>query len=251
MTDHTLQFIEQVELPEAPPRLESLETLPSFGTSQEAMVVGGHVAEFSANVSPAVRAQVSDCLLFAQLAADQTCKDNPDLMAWYARYVEVLKKTGWTAGGVELRDTSASDDGVDVHQALIPVLTAMLGPAAAATSMVLSVLKGLQEMNKDSPWITLFNRSSTHASGAKLQFGFVDAPEGGEEVVIRLLAVALDANKTVTQALFFRLTRHDARLRTGDTTLGMTRSRLQTIAPGIERRVEPFLLDNIVQIDIG
>lgn len=252
--DTTLQFIRSVALPEAPPALEALRspgTPPAFGTGKAAVVVGDHVAEFSARVTAAQRSQVSDCLLFAQLAADHSTKGNPDLMAWYRRYVEVLRKTGWTVGEAEMQDTLASDDGLDVHQAIVPVLTAMLGPAAAAASMVITVLNGLQAMNKDSPWITLFNRSSAHVSGAKLQFGFVDVPEAGGGVSIRLLAVALDASKTVTQVLFFRLARHEARLRTSENVLRITGPVLDVVAADIAVRVHPFLRENIAQIDIG
>jgi hypothetical protein len=253
MSDTLLRFIEQVALPESPPGFESA-TVPvpeTFGSGQAAVVVGDHVAEFSERVGSTERSQVSDCLLFAQLAADHATKGNADLMAWYASYVDTLKRTGWTVNAAEMKDTIVADDGLVVHQAIVPVLTALLGPAAAAASMVVTVLKGLQEMDKDSPWITLFNRSSVHVSGAKLQFGFVDVPDGGEQVAVRLLAVALDAKKSVTQVLFFKLTRHEARLRSGETGLGMPRTRLTSIASAVADRVRPFLLDNIAQIGIG
>jgi hypothetical protein len=52
-------------------------------------------------------------------------------------------------------------------------------------------------MNADSPWITLFDRSSSHASGAKFQLGFVDADDA--MVTVRLVALAINAERRITQ----------------------------------------------------
>lgn len=248
-----LEFVRTLDLPQAPPSTEAtVSEAPAvtFGTGQEAVVVGDHVAEFSSSVEPGVRSQVSNCLLLAQLAADHATAGMADIMAWYRVYVQVLSKTGWAIAGMDLKTAKVTDEGLDVHQAIIPVLTAMLGPVAAAASMVVTVLEGLQAVNKGIPWITLFNRSSMHASGAKLQFGFVDAPSG-EDIAIKLLAVSLQAEKVVTQVLFFRLSRHDARLRTSQSDLTISHERLRIIAPGVAQRVYPFLLDNIARISVG
>jgi len=138
-----------------------------------------------------------------------------------------------------------------VHKAIIPVLTAMLGPAVAAVSVVISVLQGLQEMDKDNPWITLFDRASQHASGAKLQFGFVAMdPADPAAVQVKLLAVAVDAKRTLTQVLFFKFSDQKASLKTGDTQLSMATSRLESIHQAVADRVQPFLADNISKVEL-
>jgi len=116
---------------------------------------------------------------------------------------------------------------------------------------VVSVLKGLQEMDQDSPWITVFDRASQHASGAKFQFGFVDADPGDASAIsIKLLALAIDARRTITQVLFFKFSRDDARLKTAEGQLGIQGARLDGIRDAVAQRVQPFLEDNIRTIDL-
>ena len=247
-----VQYVLGLELPDAPPQLESAEPAAiSFGAEHEAVVVGAQVAEFSPLVAAEQKAVVADCLLLAQLAANKATAAAPDLMAWYRSYVQVLQGIGWTVQSMEMEEKQVSDMDGGVHQAIVPVLTAMLGPAAAGVSMVVSVLKGLQEMNNDSPWITVFNRASQHASGAKLQIGFVDVdPNDASAISIKLLALALDAKRTVTQVLFFKLSKNDAKLKKAEGQLGITAARLLSIRDAVAGKVQPFLIDNISKIDI-
>lgn len=244
-------YVQSLALPEAGPQLEGLEATVEFGAQQEAAVVGAQLAEFSQGVPAPLRAAVADCLLLAQLAANKATAANPDLMAWYRKYVEVLQGTGWLVESMSLQQRDVGDRNAGVHKAILPVLTAMLGPAAAAASVVVSVLKGLQEMDQDNPWITVFNRASQHASGAKLQFGFVAMdPNDPAAVQIKLLAVAVDARRTITQVLFFKFSDDKASLKSADTQLGIAVSRLTSIQQAVADRVQPFLLDNISKLEL-
>ena len=96
-------------------------------------------------------------MLLAQLAADKVAADrqasnaSQDVFAWYNKYVEVLKNIGWVLTDAELDFKDADNSVVSLHTAIIPVLTAMLGPMAALP-MVISVLRGLEQMDKNSPW---------------------------------------------------------------------------------------------------
>jgi len=247
-----LQFVQGLDLPAPPPQLESAEAAEfSFGPDQQAVVVGAQVAEFSPQVTPEHKALVSDCLLLAQLAANKATAASPDLMAWYRSYVQVLQGIGWNVQSMDMEEKQVSDMDGGVHQAILPVLTAMLGPAAAGISMVVSVLRGLQEMDKESPWITVFNRASEHASGAKLQFGFVDVnPDDPSAIHVKLLALALDAKRTITQVLFFKVSKHDATLKRAEGQLAITAARLDGIRDAVAGKVQPFLLDNISKIEI-
>jgi len=245
-------YVLALDLPEAPPELEAVEAAPvDFGSDEVAAVVGAQLAEFSKGVPAALRSAVADCLLLAQLAANKANSGNPDLMAWYRKYVEVLQGTGWLVENMSFEARDVGDMNAGVHKAIIPVLTAMLGPAVAAVSVVISVLQGLQEMDKDNPWITLFDRASQHASGAKLQFGFVAMdPADPAAVQVKLLAVAVDAKRTLTQVLFFKFSDQKASLKTGDTQLSMATSRLESIHQAVADRVQPFLADNISKVEL-
>ena len=245
-------FVQGLELPEPPPQLESLGAAAvSFGDGQEAVVVGAQVAEFNPQVTAKHKAQVADCLLLGQLAASKATAASPDLMAWYRSYVQVLQGIGWNVQSMDMEEKQMSDVDGDVHESILPVLTAMLGPAAAGASMVVSVLRGLQEMDKNSPWITVFNRASQHASGAKLQIGFVDVdPQDPSAISVKLLALALDAKRSITQVLFFKVSRNDATVKKGEGRLSITAARLDSIRDAVAGKVQPFLVDNISKIDI-
>jgi hypothetical protein len=106
-------------------------------------------------------------------------------------------------------------------------------------------------MDKDNPWITLFDKASQHASGAKLQFGFVEMnPNDPAAVQVNLLAVAVDAKRTITQVLFFKFSDQNASLKTADSQLGIAVSRLQSVQQAVADRVQPFLVDNISKLDL-
>jgi len=152
---------------------------------------------------------------------------------------------------MNLEDQQASATDLHVHNAIIPVLAAMLGPAGMAASLVVQVLEGLQEIDRSTPWITLFSRSSQHATGAKFQLGFVDTGEGdGIDLQVRLVAVAIDTTGTITQVLFFKLTSQDARIKAGQTQLGIVGARLDAIKSAVAERVNPFLAGNIAKIEL-
>lgn len=250
MNDPLLAYLEALPLPDPSPRLESTEAGEpiEFSTEPEVVAVAAQLAEFSAAVAPAQRAVVADCLLLAQLAADKATAMSTDLPAWYEAYGRVLKQLGWLQTTMEFKETVVTDQDAGVHRAIIPVLTALLGPAAAAASMVVTVLEGLQQMNAESPWITLFDRSSSHASGAKFQLGFVDADAA--MVTVRLVAVAIDAERKLTQVLFFKFASEKAKLAVAQTELGIGIARLQGIAAAVADKVAPHLVDNIGKIDI-
>jgi hypothetical protein len=254
MSRDPLQYVRELALPQAGRRVTrggETVAVPAFGAGQQVVAVGAQLAEFRPLVRPDQRAAVADCLLLAQLAANKASSGNTDVMDWYAKYVEVLQNIGWTTRSMEFKDTAVGDDNAGVHQAVLPVLTAALGGAAlAAGSLVISVLKGLQEMDAGSPWITIFDRSSTHVSGAKFQLGSVDADETAGVVTVRLAALAIEARKEITQVLFFKLASEHARLRAAEGHFDIGFERLQAIQAAVAARVQPFLLDNIGKIEL-
>lgn len=251
MKSDILAYVLALDLPEKEPQYERTTPVVEFSDQREAVTVGAQLAEFSENVTPGQRAAVSDCLLLAQLAANKATAMGLDLMAWYRKYIEVLQNIGWTTTSMSFEERRVDDTDADVHQVIIPVLTSMLGPIASAASIVVSVLEGLQQMDKANPWITLFDRASQHASGAKFQLGFVDASAGGDATVqIKLLALAIDAKRSVTQVLFFKFSGQEAKLASADGQFDIGAARLDSIKDAVTQRVAPFLNDNISKIDL-
>ena len=81
--------------------------------------------------------------------------------------------------------------------------------------------------------------------------GFVDADTGANPAIrIKLLAVAIDAKRTITQVLFFKFSQHDATLKTSEGQLSIMDSRLDSIRSVLAERVQPFLAENISKLDI-
>ncbi len=254
MTLDPVGYVLDLALPQPPPGrpaepfLESTIAAPTFAEGPQAVAVGSQLAEFGPGVTPAQREAASDCLLLAQLAANKATTPEADVMAWYTTYIEVLQNIGWTVHAMEFKESSARDDQAGVHKAILPVLTAMLGPGAAAASIVISVLDGLKAMDADSPWITLFDRASTHARGAKFQVGSIELDPADGQVKAKLAALAIVASRQITQVLFFKLSAEHARLRVAEGRFVISPQRLAQIHPAVAQRVGPFLLDNIGNI---
>ena len=249
--DEPRSYVQSLDLPELRSGFASfaIGAEPQFSSRPQALAVGSQLAEFSGDVDPEARAAVADSLLIAQLAANKAADQEADVLAWYRKYIEVLQGVGWLVGALEFESQTVSDLNADVHRAIVPVLTAMLGPAAAATSLVLTVLSGLESMNRDSPWIAAFDRASRHASGAKFQVSQVDVAQGGDPR-ITALCFGIEAKRTVTQVLFFSFSNSSAELKKAQGTLSMPASRLLASSGVIAERVRPFVTDYVRNIDI-
>ncbi|MDF3019432.1 MAG: hypothetical protein K0Q92_735 [Steroidobacteraceae bacterium] len=221
----------------------------AFKQEKEVVAVGAQLTEFSDSVPADLRPPISNSMLLAQLAADKATAEDQDVMQWHAKYRDVLKKVGWQLADAEDRKRVITDKDLSVHQAIIPVLTTLLGPAAAATSMVVTVLKGLQEMDKESPWITLFDRESQHASGAKFQISYVDADENGAASV-KLLSCTIEAERKITQVLFFKFSSQRAEMRDRQTLLSTNREVLESGKEAIAKKVGVFINEFVENIEL-
>jgi hypothetical protein len=243
-------FIEELEIPQ-PRSTRAATAVPAitFGSDQEVVTVGPQLAEFSDKVAADLRPAISNSMLLAQLAADKATAQSDNVLDWHEKYRDVLSKVGWQVHDAQDQLRVVEDKNLSVHKAIIPVLTTLLGNAAAATSMIVTVLKGLEEMDKDSPWITLFERQSQHAKGAKFQLSYVDADPNGEPS-IKLLSCAIKAEKTITQVLFFKFSSQRAEMHDRSTQLSTNRDVLAAGKDAISAKVGGFINDFVKGIEI-
>lgn len=241
-------YIRALDLPDTGPQFETVRREP-WSTDQEAAAVGSQLVEFAPEVPADLREAIADSILIAQLAANKAAGDAQDVIRWYDKYIEVLQNIGWQLRDVDFQTRKVSDDNASVHKEIIPVLIAMLGPQAAAASIVLSALNGLQAMDKDSPWITIFDRASQQVHGAKLQVSFVQAGANGDPE-ISLLALGIRAEKTITQVLFFKFKAQNAELKQASGKMGVSLARLNTAKDLIAQRVTPFVADYVAKLEI-
>ena len=243
-------FIAQLDVPQ--PRSTRGAAEPpkvAFTSAKEVVAVGPQLAEFSDKVPVDLRPAISNTMLLAQLAADKSASQSDNVLDWHAKYREVLSKVGWQVNDAQDQLRQITDKNLSVHKAIIPVLTALLGNAAAAASMIVTVLKGLEDMDKDSPWITLFERQSQHAKGAKFQLSYVDADSSGA-ASIKLLSCAIKADRTITQVLFFKFSAQHAEMHDRSTELSTNRDILNAGKDSIAAKVGGFINDFVAGIEI-
>lgn len=221
----------------------------AFTSDQEVVTVGAQLAEFSDKVPAELRPLIANSMLLAQLAADKSASQTENVMDWHMKYREVLGKVGWQVEDEEVKERVITDRDLSVHKAIIPVLTTLLGPAAAATSMVITVLNGLQEMDTGSPWITMFDQQSQHARGAKFQISYVDT-DANQSPTIKLLSCTIDAERKITQVLFFKFSSHRAKMNDRSSTLSTNRDVLNAGKDAINTKVASFINDFVANIDI-
>jgi hypothetical protein len=166
------------------------------------IVAGSNLIQFPADASAELKSSVALSLLAAQrVAANDPVVLSPS--QWLERHNTVLQNLNWRKGkGGAVKSTFDSIN-VAVHQAIIPFLVAAFGGAVAAGALIVTALRQLQEMDKDQPWITLFDRESRHFDVTEYQFSVVRVE--GDTVHLDVAAARLDASYGRTQVLFFKL----------------------------------------------
>jgi hypothetical protein len=218
---------------------------------KQAVLVGSDVVSFDTGVDAGFREAASNCALLAQLAADNATGGGVDPMAWFDSYFSVLAHLGWV---VQERDTASyqlGHDGLEVHKAIIDVVTAFLGPVApAALELVKLALNSLQSMDADSPFINLFKRQTQHGKVGRVQFTTVH-DDGNSGLMAEAMAFGLNADAEVTQILFFKLHNDHTLLRRSLGRLSLNRMAIEALAPQIKAKVLPFMASYIDALDIG
>jgi hypothetical protein len=243
-------YVLKLDLPETGPVFEAARTARrEFSDEREAIVVGAQLAEFTNEVPAGVRGAIADSILLAQLAANKAAAQSEDVFRWYDKYIEVLQNIGWELRDLDFQTQQVSDKNAGMHQAIAPVIMAMLGPQAAAASIVLAVLNGLQEMDTSTPWITLFDRSSQHAHGAKFQVSYVDADAQGQPE-ITLLCFGIQGQRTITQVLFFKFSEQSVEAKKAAGKMAVSMERMSSAKDLIADRVRPFIAEYVKNIDI-
>ena len=251
MTSPDLAYLRSIELPAARSRSAGEElTPPAFVASRQVVTVASQLCEFTSSVDPTTRSSLSNCLLLAQLAADKAFgSPASDIYRWYDKYLEVLRKSGWLLADVDFREQALDVDGAFVHKEIIPVITAFLGPAATAGSLILQVLTSLDQMQQNEPWITLFQSESQSLRGGKFQLSLIDTNANGDAEA-RLMAVSIEASQRVTQVLFFKLRGQSTRLRRAESVMTMTQAALDAAGPAASARVADHVADYIMNVEI-
>ena len=172
------------------------------------LVTGSNLVQFPAAASGQLKSSVTLSLLLAQrVASADAAITTPQ--QWIQSHNGVLTNLNWLGEGGGVVESKFSNINVAVHQAIVPFLTAAFGGALAAGSLIITALNQLQDMDKNAPWITLFDRQSQRFNVTEYMFTVVGIE--GDTVRISMATARLDASFGTTQVLFFKLTNQDAK----------------------------------------
>ncbi len=249
-----VSYIRGLPLPAAPSRSRAAPgdvppAPPTFTSTDQAVTIRAQMAEFSAAVPQAIRPAVSNGLLLGMLAADKATEGNSDPVAYFTAFNSVMKQIGWSVTQSGLNEQSISEQNAELHKAIIPIVTAIFGSGATTASIIISVLKGLEAMNQDAPWITVFEQKSNKAKATNFGLSYVDAGAGGGASV-KTACFSLTAHSKLTQVLFFKFSSSGAKLKSGSCQMDLGPQMIETTGAELETKVAPFILDNIKNIDV-
>lgn len=226
---------------------ESGVAQPVFDAAKEqAVIVGSEVISFAEVVEAEFRQAIADSALVSQLGASAKVNAAQDPIAWFDAYFTIMGQLGWTT---QVRDTSEyrfEQDGLEVHEAVQDVIAAFLGPIPGAAALIALTLKSLTKMDKDSPWITLFNKQSEHAEIGRFQFTLIRRGDDGA-LLADAMCFALQADKKITQVLFFKIHKTKTRLRRSLAAVSIGNDSLTGLRPILKQKIEAhrkaFILD--------
>lgn len=215
----------------APLEYVDVDTLPT------GIVTGSNLIAFDPATPNVIRSSVALSLLAAQRVAT---KDGgiTTPKQWLDKHNEVLTNLNWVGDGGAVVESTLKGNNVAVHQAILPLLTAAFGPAIAAGAIILTALKQLQEMDKGSSWITLFDRQSRHFDVTEYQFSAVDIQDG--QAVLRIASARFNAAFGHTQVLFFRLKQENVQFESASGTFRTDTALLQGINGDLKAKLLGF-----------
>ncbi len=199
-------FVGNVRLVPAPRRTSLLPDTPAVefrGAGPQALVVGAGLVAAADTVPAAARQDIVDCTLFAQLAATAAAGDAGDVGPWYRAYFGALTALGWAQSDTGFERYEFAGRNAEAHQAVLRVLTALLGPHAGSLAIVKAAIDALQSMTENRPWLTLFERESRTAGAARFQVATAEV-EASDLLQVALVGFSLKATDEITQVLFFK-----------------------------------------------
>lgn len=246
---NALSFVESAELPPPPSRLEGLEAGAALDLDRlpAGVVSGNTLIDFSGTPAVDVRSGVSMALLFASRVADRAMRPGDDEDDWLAAYKTNLRKLGFIVPQTAVSVSRFKKRGIFVHKAIIPFLTIAFGGASLGP-VILAALNNLQEMDKDKPWITLFDRETRKFKTREMHFASVSSDLS--QSAIRHVVARLTVDQTKTNILFFRITDASAEFESATTTINADNNLLAVLEPKLRNRMEKEIGDFIADATI-
>ncbi|WP_298333083.1 hypothetical protein [Asticcacaulis sp.] len=248
-----LEFVERAQLSSASEFLESeLEVLqtPQAALDQlnldhlpKSLVAGNTLLDLSATPET-IRGPLSLALAFAGRAASAATIGKPEMDEddWFAEYKSNLMRLGFGVSPSAFVTSRFKKKNVAVHKAIIPFLTIALGGAGVGP-VILELLKSLNSMDENQPWITLFNKESRKFDIREMSFGAVASDI--VETRIRHVTARLQVSDKALNILFFKITSASAEFESATTLFSINNNLLAVLEKPLRDRLEQSALDFI------
>jgi hypothetical protein len=223
--------------PAAAEAQEETVTAVDINNLPNGIVTGSNLIQFPDEANATVRSSVALSLLAAQrVAAADPVIATPQ--QWIDRHNTVLRNLNWRIGEGGFVDSEFDNVNVAVHEAIIPFLVSAFGGVVAAGALILTALNQLKDMDKNSPWITLFDRQSRRFDVTEYQFSVVEV--AGREVRLRLAAARFNAAYGRTQVLFFKVANERAKFDAAKQILSADADLLTEMNDGLRAKLAGF-----------
>lgn len=253
--DEAKAFILQADLPAARPDFLGSEATapgaPFDAVTQQAAVVGSEVISFVEQITPEQRQDLVNAALLAQLVADKkvpSTKDLDGVKAWYREYFNVLSHVGFAVQESGFAEYTEGGETFEAHEAIIEVVKVALAGAPAAIPIVIKTLESLKNLDKDSPWLTIFHRQSRSANTGRFQVSLANSDTSGSSLSV--IAFGITAKATVTQVLFFRFKKNESTLHHESAKLSINDLVLTAVRDDITQKITRFSKDFVAGLEI-
>ncbi|WP_211827270.1 hypothetical protein [Kistimonas asteriae] len=185
--------------------------------SKKLFVDSGSFVVLSQHVEQQATKDVINSTLFAQLAASHDYDKNTQLAQWYKRYTEVMSIQGWDISDFDDSALASVSTDLSVSEAIFDVLkTALTDPSDKA--MVNAAISALKKLEKEGPFISLFNHSAIGANRANFQSSFVTTDQHGL-VSMNLGYLVVGFTDLSTTILFLRVKEGESWIKSHNETI--------------------------------
>lgn len=253
MIDNISNFIEQAELaaPDESLLLSDEEFPQPEGDGSQGVVVDSNLLTYAEGTPVETKNLVASWMLFAQRAANALVPGKEDPAAWVTAYYKVLEDSGWVIRNKDEGWTTENVFGSQVHHNILAFATAVLGPGAAALVIVTAAIKSLDDMNKNSPWITLFDRRGRTAKTVGFSVANCTQKGASEGPALDCVDFTIDAKQVLTKVLFFEFTQQSAEMQRRKMVLELSTDAMATYGPAIKSRVDKDVLTSIAAFQLA
>ena len=244
-------FIADAELAETPPSgIRGFAGIPTLASEiEQGAIVDSNVVTYRKDIPEQLRNDVANWLFLAQRVATKKVPDISDAEKWTDEYYKALLGSGWVTRGQMGSFHKESVKGSNVHENILRVATVLLAPASAALAIVTAAVTALGDMDKGSPWITLFNRRAEDATAVGFQVADC-TPHGDGGASLECLDFQFYAHKVITKVLFFTFESERAELRRRRMIIDLTAETIEQFREQIATKVREKIADNIAAYDI-